>query len=378
VFGVGGVPILVRGGKVYNAITWSRDITCVTIAAVRDVPAAVRAKAREAGAVEWLAELPGLVGEMARKWDLTVGAAFGDATEAYVAAAIRGDGTPAVLKLLVPRPGGHATHEITVLRLAGGRGCVRLLAADESSGALLLERLGPAMSDLDLPQPRRLEILTDLAGAVWRRLEDNPPAAPRADAGLGAGVGLSADAGRRADVGLGAGVGPGADAGRQADAGLRAVAGLPTGAAKAARLAEYIPRKWAELGEPCTARAVEQAVAAAERRRRAYDPQKAVLVHGDVHQWNALRSGDGFRLVDPDGLLAEPECDLGVLMREDPVELLAGDPWDRARHLAARTGTDPAAIWDWGLADRVATGLALTAVGLQPVAAQMLAAAELI
>jgi len=29
-----------------------------------------------------------------------------------------------------------------------------------------------------------------------------------------------------------------------------------------------------------------------------------VLVHGDVHQWNALRAGAGFKLDDPDGLLA--------------------------------------------------------------------------
>ena len=65
-------------------------------------------------------------------------------------------------------------------------------------------------------------------------------------------------------------------------------------------------------------------------------------------------------------------------MREDPVELLAGDPWDRARLLAARTGTDPVAIWEWGVADRVATGLALTIAGVQPVAAEMLAAADAI
>jgi streptomycin 6-kinase len=29
------------------------------------------------------------------------------------------------------------------------------------------------------------------------------------------------------------------------------------------------------------------------------------LVHGDVHQLNALESDSGFKLVDPDGLLAE-------------------------------------------------------------------------
>jgi GNAT superfamily N-acetyltransferase len=36
--------------------------------------------------------------------------------------------------------------------------------------------------------------------------------------------------------------------------------------------------------------------------------------------WNALQSGDTFKLVDPDGLLTEADYDLGVLMREDPVD----------------------------------------------------------
>ena len=37
-----------------------------------------------------------------------------------------------------------------------------------------------------------------------------------------------------------------------------------------------------------------------------------------------LRCAPGYKLVDPDGLVAEPEYDLGIVMREDPVELLAG------------------------------------------------------
>ncbi len=86
--------------------------------------------------------------------------------------------------------------------------------------------------------------------------------------------------------------------------------------------------------------------------------------------------GAGFKLVDPDGLLAEAEYDLGVLMREDPVELLDGDPWERARWLARRCGLDATAIWEWGVAERVSTGLLGTLIGLQPVAAQMLAAAD--
>ena len=101
-----------------------------------------------------------------------------------------------------------------------------------------------------------------------------------------------------------------------------------------------------------------------------------MLVHGDIHQWNALESGAGFKLVDPDGLLAEPEYDMGILMREDPAELADGDPHARARLLARRCGLDAAAIWEWGVVERVSTGLLCTKVGLQPAGRAMLAVAE--
>jgi len=320
----GGLPILRGRGTSFNAITWLPDITCVTIARMNDLPDAVRAKAHDAGRSGWLTELPGLVGRLCVRWGLTLGAAFGDATEAYVVRATRRDGTPAVLKVHVPGRGRVAAYEIATLRAAGGAGCARLLEADADLGALLVERLGPAMTAFAMPQERRLEILADLAAAVWRPSDLD----------------------------------------------------LPTGADRAAQLIRVIEQRWERLGRPCRAGTVRQAVAAARSRQAAHDPRRAVLQHGDVHQWNALRAGDGFKLVDPDGLLAEPEYDLGVLMREDPAELMTGDPWDRARLLAARTGTDAQAIWEWGVVERVATGLVLTAIGLQPVGREMLAAAD--
>jgi streptomycin 6-kinase len=155
-----------------------------------------------------------------------------------------------------------------------------------------------------------------------------------------------------------------------------AEARLPTGAEKAHRLVESITRTWQLLDRPCSERAVDDAIRCAEQRAAAHDDERAVLVHGDVHQWNALEAGDTFKLVDPDGFLAEPECDLGVLMREDPIELMTGDPRLRARRLARRTGLDAQAIWEWGVVERVATGLLLTEVGLQPVGRDMLRAAE--
>jgi len=289
------------------------------------VPEVVRSNALAVGAEGWLRDLPGLVGGLAREWAITVGDPFEDATEAFVARAVLADGTPAVLKLLIPRPGDAARREITVLRLAAGRGCARLLRADPERGAMLLERLGRSLRELGLPIGRRHEILCGCASALWR------PA-------------------------------PGT--------------GLPTGAEKGRRLAEFIAATWEELGRPCSERAVEYALSCAARRAAAHDDERAMLLHGDVHEWNALQAGDGFKLVDPDGLLAEPEYDLGVMMREDPVELLDGDPRARARWLARRCGLDPVAVWEWGVAERVSTGLLLTRIGLQPVGRHMLAAAD--
>jgi len=287
----------------------------------------VRNKALGVGAEHWLSELDGIVADLAEEWGFTVGTTFGEGTEAFVAAVDLADGSPAVLKVLVPRGDGVSDHEITVLRLVDGDGCARLLRHDEGRGALLLERLGPSMHQLAVPFRARLPALADVARRVWR------PA-------LGS--------------------------------------GLPTGAEKAVWLADHIARQWEELDRPCSEAAVADALACAERRRAAHDDERAVLVHGDIHQWNALRSDGGWALVDPDGLLAEPEYDLGILMREDPVELIAGDPWDRARLLADRSGCDPTATWEWGVVERVSTGLVCTAVGLDVEGRDMLRAADVV
>ena len=298
-----------------------------------DVPRIVRSKALAAGESAWLDGLPALVAALEHEWSFVVGRPFGDATEAFVAEGRLADGTPAVLKLLVG-PDEAAQREIAVLRVLDGDGCARLLRADESRGALLLERLGRPLAGLGLPLEERQAILCATAARVWRSA-------------------------------------PGC--------------GLPTGAEKARRLARYVATAWEKLGRPCPERAVAHALACAERRVAAHDDERAVLVHGDVHQWNALESlGGGFRLIDPDGLLAEREYDVGGLMREDPRELLdgdpagllRGDPRERARRLARLTGLGAEAIWEWGVLDRISTGLRCTADDLQPVGRDLLALAD--
>jgi streptomycin 6-kinase len=293
-----------------------------SVSAMVEIPAVVHQKALVVGAQAWIDELPALVKSIEAEWGVSVGRPYRDSTEAFVAEATSFDGTPAVLKLIVPRDGDAAAHEAAVLRLADGEGCPRLLREDVSRGALLIERLGRSLYALGLSTGRRHEILVSAAKRIWR---------PAADAGL------------------------------------------PTGAAKARWLAEFIATIWEELDRPCSERTVEHALASAKRRGDAHRDETAVLVHGDVHQWNALEAADGFKLVDPDGLLAEAEYDLGIIMREDPLD---GDLHERARWLADRTDLDQNAIWEWGIVERVSTGLLGTRVGLQPIAAQMLAVAD--
>jgi streptomycin 6-kinase len=60
----------------------------------------------------------------------------------------------------------------------------------------------------------------------------------------------------------------------------------------------------------------------------------------------------------------------------DPEDLMAGDPRDRCRWLAQRTGRDETAIWEWGVVERMSTGLLCTQIGLQRHGRLLLAAAD--
>ena len=135
---------------------------------VIEIPGVVRRKAFNVGAGDWLENLDDVVAELATRWNITVGATFPDATEAFVAEAMRNNGESLVLKIHIPREGDFAQSEITTLQLANGDGCVPLLEHDVKFGALLLERLGPSLHDLDLPIERRHEILCGVAERMWR------------------------------------------------------------------------------------------------------------------------------------------------------------------------------------------------------------------
>jgi streptomycin 6-kinase len=276
--------------------------------------------------------LPALVAALAQRWSFTVGEALAGGTAAYVARVRTHADGGAVLKVLVPDP--VFDQQIRTLVEARGRGYARVLAHDAAVRAVLIEELGPALDSVDLPTERKINLLAGTLREAWRVPPWPELALPS----------------------------PGRD--------------------KATLLAGLVTELWEQLGHPCPQPVVDRALAYAARRAAAVDPSRCVVVHGDPHPANALRAGDdrGFVFVDPDGFLAEPEYDLGVVLRGWCAELLAADdPVALARRyrdlLVDHTGADPVAVWEWSYLERVSSGLYLCYIGAADLGRSYLATA---
>lgn len=138
------------------------------------VPARVSENARRtpAGAA-WLDRLPEILRTVEARWSFTVGDPFDHEglTGGWVAPVTRKDGFPAVLKLANPHMEGE--HEIHGLRFWDGDPTVRLLAADEESGAMLLERCFPGTALRSRSETEQDLVIAGLLKRLWR-----PPVAP--------------------------------------------------------------------------------------------------------------------------------------------------------------------------------------------------------
>jgi streptomycin 6-kinase len=76
-----------------------------------------------------------------------------------------------------------------------------------------------------------------------------------------------------------------------------------------------------------------------------------VVLHGDLHHENVLRSGDGWVAIDPKGVVGEREYDTGALLRNPYPEPLTRQMLSRrADQLAEELSLDRDRIWSWAWA----------------------------
>jgi len=122
---------------------------------------------------DWLHRLPPLLAQLLREWDLSVDGPVRSGA-CSVVIPVRGPDGQAVLK--VGWPHTEARMEHLALRVWGGAGAVRLLRADPSRFALLLERLDPDTDLHGMPVERACTVI----GGVLRALRvPAPPQMPR-------------------------------------------------------------------------------------------------------------------------------------------------------------------------------------------------------
>jgi streptomycin 6-kinase len=123
------------------------------------------------GVGEWIAGLPGIIDDLARRWSLSVGEPFQPGGQcSWTAPATGPDGAQLVLKAGFRFPGGEERDEAAGLRVWDGNGTVRLHAADEgeSGYALLLERCVPGTPlGRVLPEPDQDLVVAALLRRLW-------------------------------------------------------------------------------------------------------------------------------------------------------------------------------------------------------------------
>lgn len=260
----------------------------------------------EAGRL-WLDGLPDLVERCAARWSLKVGPPFPSLSYNYAAPAEGPGGVRLVLKIGVPV--AELLSEMEALRLFDGRGAARLVDADAEWGALLLERLEPGTSLVELCEVND-EAATGAAAGVMQRLRRPVPEGHSFPTAARWGEGL-----RRLRERFGGGTGP-------------------------------FPRRLLEEAESLFAELLGSA-------------DESVLTHGDLHHGNILASTRELWLaIDPKGLVAEPAYEVGALLRNPLPQLLRRShpvrvTERRIAQLSEELGLERARVRGWGLAQAV-------------------------
>jgi streptomycin 6-kinase len=264
----------------------------------------------------FLSDLPALLDEAARRWELTIGGPF-LLSYNYVTSATRADGTDVVLKIGVPNP--ELTSEMEALRLYDGQGAVRLIDSEAEKGMLLLERIRPGTMLAEMQDDEHAtEIAAGMMRTLWRPVPTplHPPNFAKFSKIGGTGGGFIHlkdwfDGFKKLRQQYQGGTGP-------------------------------LPREIVETAEGLVADFFAE-------------NEPPVVLHGDFHHYNVLEAGDGWRAIDPKGVIGPRGYEVGPLLINPGGKFLqqpnaAGRTRSRFAILSERLGMERERIRGWGIA----------------------------
>ena len=252
---------------------------------------------------QFLVDLPVLLSAAARRWHLAIGRPF-LLSYNYVCEARDARGQEVVLKIGVPNP--ELTSEIEALRLYDGHSAARLLDADAEKGLLLEERLRPGSMLADLEDDEQAtRIAAGVMRALWRPVPEQNHLIRLKDWFKGY---------QELRGSFGGGTGP-----------------FP---ARIVETAEGLVRDFFAEDEP------------------------PVVLHGDFHHCNVLRSGETWRVIDPKGVIGPRGYEAGpLLINPWPGLLQNGDAKRKIERriaiLSEQLGLERQRIRGWGIAHAV-------------------------
>jgi streptomycin 6-kinase len=253
----------------------------------------------------WLSRLPNIISACEQEWSLQAMAPFENLSYNYIAPAVRADGGEVILKISIPNT--ELATEIEALQMFGGRGCVRLLAANPKLGALLLERIKPGLQLVNISNDSEAtRIAARVMRLLWRPVLDDHP--------------------------------------------------FPTTDLWALGLGKMRQRFCGGTG-PLPAYLVEKAGVLFKELHDSMETP--LLLHGDLHHENILQAERApWLAIDPKGVVGEPAYEVGALLRNIKPQLLESAPVHqtvarRVDILADELGFDRDRMLRWGLAQAV-------------------------
>ena len=246
----------------------------------------------------WAAGFPKRLRTYVDRWGLGDLKPSGELSYNYVAFAQLADGHSVVLKLGFPNK--EFESEAKALKAFGGHAAVRLIDEDVENGALLLERLQPGVSLWSTWTEEHDDEQTEIAGKVMQRLWNSKQVAdphplplhprmhPQPTPSCSPCFATGSDLLRKES---------GNDFKSTVDW-CQAYDGF---------LSTYSDNP------PFSKGLVEKAKSLSGQLHQ--ESSQTKLLHGDLHHGNILSAGDGWKVIDPKGIIGDPAFEAGAWIR---------------------------------------------------------------